>query len=188
MIECNIFISQNTFLWMLHFGMQQIEIYQMNKIKMKAFHCFSFIFHLKIQLPSLNTVLKHAWQQLQHQVFFEYDATSLAHFFGKFLPFVFAESLKFHQVRALVHSHFQRCSFGFQSVLTGPLVDSNKMVIVINLHPSPVPGFLQTWDQRIFVWQTPDGLSCDFYWKVASVWPLYHTGLIGVVLQKWLSF
>ena len=64
-----------------------------------------------------------------------------------------------------------------------------------------VPGFLQMWhlafrpnisifvssDQRILFfmvleslgafWQTPSGLSCDFYW-VASFWPLYHKGLI----------
>jgi hypothetical protein len=31
-------------------------------------------------------------------------------------------------------------------------------------------------------------LSCAFYWGVASVWPLYHKGLIGRVLQRWLSF
>lgn len=27
-----------------------------------------------------------------------------------------------------------------------------------------------------------------FYWTVISIWPLYHTVLIGGVLQKWLSF
>jgi hypothetical protein len=27
-----------------------------------------------------------------------------------------------------------------------------------------------------------------FYWGVASVWPLYPKGLIGGVLQRWLSF
>jgi hypothetical protein len=37
-------------------------------------------------------------------------------------------------------------------------------------------------------WQTPSGLSCAFYWEVASVWPLNHKGLIGGVLQRWLSF
>ena len=31
-------------------------------------------------------------------------------------------------------------------------------------------------------------LSCAFYCGVASVWPLYHKGLIGGVLQRWLSF
>ena len=36
-------------------------------------------------------------------------------------------------------------------------------------------------------WQTPSMLSCAFYWGVASVWPLYHKGLIGGVLQRWLS-
>jgi hypothetical protein len=75
-----------------------------------------------------------------------------------------------------------------------------------------VPGFLQTWrlafrpkcyilvssDQIILFlmvweslgafWQTPSGLSCVFHWGVASVWPLYHKGLIGGVLQRWLSF
>ena len=35
-------------------------------------------------------------------------------------------------------------------------------------------------------WQTPSSLSCAFYWEVASVWPLYHKGLIGGV--RWLSF
>ena len=37
-------------------------------------------------------------------------------------------------------------------------------------------------------WQTPSGLSCAFYRGVASVWPLYHKGLIGGVLQRWLAF
>ena len=37
-------------------------------------------------------------------------------------------------------------------------------------------------------WLTPSGLSFAFYWGVASVWPLYHKGLIGGVLQRWLSF
>jgi hypothetical protein len=36
-------------------------------------------------------------------------------------------------------------------------------------------------------WQTPS-MSCAFYLGVASVWPLYHKGLIGGVLQRWLSF
>ena len=36
--------------------------------------------------------------------------------------------------------------------------------------------------------QTPSGLSCAFYWGVASVWPLYHKYLMGGVLQRWLSF
>ena len=31
-------------------------------------------------------------------------------------------------------------------------------------------------------------LSCAFYWGVGSVWQLYHKGLIGGVLQQWLSF
>ena len=72
-----------------------------------------------------------------------------------------------------------------------------------------VPGFLQTWllafrsnssilvssDQRILFrmvcesfWQTPSLLSCAFYWGVASVWPLYHKGLIDGVLQRCLSW
>ena len=33
-------------------------------------------------------------------------------------------------------------------------------------------------------WKTPSRLSCAFYCGVASVWPLYHKGLIG----GWLSF
>ena len=37
-------------------------------------------------------------------------------------------------------------------------------------------------------WQTPSGRSCVFYGGVASVWPIYHKGLIGGVLQRWLSF
>jgi hypothetical protein len=37
-------------------------------------------------------------------------------------------------------------------------------------------------------WQTPSGLSCVFYLGVVSVWPLYHKGLIGGVLQRLLSF
>ena len=75
-----------------------------------------------------------------------------------------------------------------------------------------VPGFLQTWllafrqkswilvpsHQRILFlmfweslgafWQTPSGLSGAFYWGVTSVSQLYHKGLIGGVLQRWLSF
>ncbi len=41
-----------------------------------------------------------------------------------------------------------------------------------------------------FSWsESPSGgLSCVFHWGVASVWPLYHTGLIGGVLQRWLFF
>jgi hypothetical protein len=38
------------------------------------------------------------------------------------------------------------------------------------------------------LWQTISGLSCAFYLRVASVWPLYHKCLIGGVLQRWLSF
>lgn len=33
----------------------------------------------------------------------------------------------------------------------------------------------------------PGGLPCVFYQEVASVWPLYHTILIGGLLQIWLS-
>lgn len=75
-----------------------------------------------------------------------------------------------------------------------------------------MPGFLQTWhlafrpkssifvssDERSLVpwyespsdtfWQTPYRLSCAFYWGVASVCLLLHTGLICGVLQNWLSF
>ena len=67
-----------------------------------------------------------------------------------------------------------------------------------------VPGFLQPWcwhsgqrvqswfHQRILFlmaceslgafWQTPGMQACAFSW------PLYHIGLIGGVLQRWLSF
>jgi hypothetical protein len=38
------------------------------------------------------------------------------------------------------------------------------------------------------IWQTPGGLSCAFYWAVASVWALNHKGMISGVLQRWLSF
>ena len=75
-----------------------------------------------------------------------------------------------------------------------------------------VPGFLQMWhlafrpkssslvssNQRIFfimVWEsfrcllaTPSGLTCAFHRGLASIWPLYNKGLIGGVLQRWLSF
>ena len=64
--------------------------------------------------------------------------------------------------------------------------------------PWPKSSILVSSDQRILFlmvlkslggfWQTPSGLSCAFYWGVASVWSLYHKGLIGVVLQRWLSF
>ena len=37
------------------------------------------------------------------------------------------------------------------------------------------------------IWQTPSVRSCVFYWGMASIWPLYHKGLIGGVLQRWLS-
>jgi hypothetical protein len=36
-----------------------------------------------------------------------------------------------------------------------------------------------SWSES--AWQTPSGLSCAFYWGVASVWPLYNKGLIGDV-------
>ena len=36
--------------------------------------------------------------------------------------------------------------------------------------------------------KTSSDLSCAFYWRGASVRPLYHKGLIGGVLQRWLSF
>jgi hypothetical protein len=35
---------------------------------------------------------------------------------------------------------------------------------------------------------TPSGLPCAFYWGLASVWPLYHKGLVGGVLHRLLSF
>ena len=37
-------------------------------------------------------------------------------------------------------------------------------------------------------WQIPTELSYAFYRGVASVWPFYHKGLIGRVLQRWFSF
>ncbi len=38
----------------------------------------------------------------------------------------------------------------------------------------------------IFSWyESPSGA---FYWGVASIWPLYHTGLISGLLQRWLLF
>ena len=47
-----------------------------------------------------------------------------------------------------------------------------------------------SWSESPLVafWQTPSRLSCDFYWEVASVWPLYCNAMIGGVLQRWLSF
>jgi hypothetical protein len=49
------------------------------------------------------------------------------------------------------------------------------------------PDDLVSHGLRVF-WQTPSGLSCVFYWGVASVWPLYYKGLIAGVQQRWLSF
>jgi hypothetical protein len=48
--------------------------------------------------------------------------------------------------------------------------------------------FRIVWESIGAFWQTPSRLSCAFYWGVASVWPLYHKGLISGVLQRWLSF
>ena len=48
--------------------------------------------------------------------------------------------------------------------------------------------FLMVWESLGAFWQAPSWLSCAFYWGVASIWPLYHKGLIGGVLQRWLSF
>ena len=47
-------------------------------------------------------------------------------------------------------------------------------------------GFIRpmVWESFRCLWQIPSGLS----WGVASVWPLYHKGLIGGVLQRWLAF
>ena len=44
------------------------------------------------------------------------------------------------------------------------------------------------WETLGAFWQTTSELSCAFYWEVASVWALYHKGLIGGLLQRWLSF
>ena len=48
--------------------------------------------------------------------------------------------------------------------------------------------FFMVWESLGAFWQSPSGLSCSFYWGVAFTWPLYHKGLIGGVLQSWLSF
>ena len=48
--------------------------------------------------------------------------------------------------------------------------------------------FLMVWESLGAFWQTPSRLSCAFYWGVPSIWPLYHEGLIGGMLQRWLSF
>jgi hypothetical protein len=48
--------------------------------------------------------------------------------------------------------------------------------------------FLMVWVSFGAFLQTPSRLSCAFYWGVASVWPIYHNGRIGGVLQRWLSF
>ena len=44
------------------------------------------------------------------------------------------------------------------------------------------------WESFRCLLATRGWLSHAVYWGVASVWPLYHTGLIGGVLQRWLSF
>ena len=44
------------------------------------------------------------------------------------------------------------------------------------------------WKSFRCIFKTPGGLPCAFYEGVASVWPLYHTGLIDGLLQRWLSF
>ena len=102
----------------------------------------------------------------------------------------------------------------FPSILTSlPVPASEKYPLSLML-PTPcitvgmVTGFLQTWrlafrpkssilvasDQIILFlmvlgslgnfWQTPRRLSC----AIGFIWPLYHKGLIGGVLQRWLSF
>jgi hypothetical protein len=47
--------------------------------------------------------------------------------------------------------------------------------------------FLMVWSSLDFFWQTPSGQSCAFYWGVATIWSLYHKGLIGGMLKRWLS-
>jgi hypothetical protein len=42
---------------------------------------------------------------------------------------------------------------------------------------------LMVWESLCAFWQTPSGLSHDFYWRVASFWPLNHKSLIGEVLR-----
>ena len=100
--------------------------------------------------------------------------------------------------------------FNFPSILTSLPVPANEkqphsmMLLPPYLTVGMVQGFLQMWwlafrpnRDTCFswsesplgaFWQTPSGLQCAFYWGVASVWPLYHKGLIGGVLQRWLSF
>ena len=45
------------------------------------------------------------------------------------------------------------------------------------------------WESLDGFWQTPSGLSCAFYWRVASVWTLYHKGLHRGTLElsQWPS-
>jgi hypothetical protein len=43
--------------------------------------------------------------------------------------------------------------------------------------------FLMIWESLGAFWQTPSRLSCAFYWGVASIWPLYHKGLMVVLLE-----
>ena len=53
------------------------------------------------------------------------------------------------------------------------------------LSPAQRILFLMIWESLGAFWQTPSRLSCAFYWRVDSIWPLYHKGLIGGVLQRW---
>ena len=95
--------------------------------------------------------------------------------------------------------------FIFASILTSLPVPSaekhphSRMLTPPCFTVGMVPGFLQKWRLAfrpfLMVWEslgafreTPSRLSCAFYWGVASVWPLYHKGLIGGLLQRWLSF
>jgi hypothetical protein len=37
------------------------------------------------------------------------------------------------------------------------------------------PENFMVWESLGSFWQTPSGLSCAFYWGVASIWPFYHS-------------
>ena len=128
--------------------------------------------------------------------------------FGEF-PFFSADPLKLCQVRQLFWGFSRDVQSGSSPAFTKPFLHCLGCVLrsfsywKVNLRPFTCHSGqrVQSWFHQIresffscsgcplgAFWQTPSRLSCAFHWGVASVWPLYHKGLISGVLQRWLSF
>ena len=124
---------------------------------------------------------------------------------------ILSDPLKLCQVRwgMLLHTYFQVSPGMFDQVQVRALAGHSETCIVLAV----CLGSLSCWkvnlifskDLSVLCWHDArhsGHVSHDLrifrcllanskqavYWGVASVWPLYHKGLIDGVLQSWLSF